>query len=352
MKLYTIGPTEMYQNTKEIRKKEVPYFRTDEFSKDMMRMDELLKKFMGTAEDSKCIYLTASGTAAMEATVMNFFDEKDKVLVINGGSFGSRFVKICKTHNIPHDVIELEFEEELTERHFAPYASNKYSAVIVNLHETSTGQLYNIKMLREFADKTGALLVVDAISTFLCDEFHMDEWGIDAVIISSQKGLCVTPGMAVVALNQKILKTMKPAKTIYFDFKDYIDNMERGQTPFTPAVGIVYEMLDMLEAIEAEGLDARLEKIQRLADVYRETVVCDGIRLLNCPISNAVTTTIFDKPVATEIYNRLKKEGIYVNPSGGELGKYIFRVSHVGDLKEDETKQLAEVIKLLYKQYE
>jgi aspartate aminotransferase-like enzyme len=74
------------------------------------------------------------------------------------------------------------------------------------LHETSTGQLYDIKMISKFCKKNNMYLIVDAISTFLCDEYHMDENDIDVTIISSQKGLCVAPGMSMVAINSRILK--------------------------------------------------------------------------------------------------------------------------------------------------
>ena len=103
MKLFTIGPTEMYENTKVVRRNDIPYFRTPEFSADVQLMDRLLKKQMGTAESSQTIYLTASGTGAMEATIQNCFSAQDKLLVIDGGSFGNRFAQICDIHRIPYE---------------------------------------------------------------------------------------------------------------------------------------------------------------------------------------------------------------------------------------------------------
>lgn len=351
MKLFTIGPTEMFQTTKNIRKNDIPYFRTDDFSNDMKETDFLLKKMMGTSDKSKTVFLTASGTAAMEALVLNCFDEKDRLLVIAGGTFGNRFVEICQVHNIPYDVIGLSDDEELTEAHFEPYNDIEYTGLLVNLHETSTGQLYDIKLLQEFCNRKQIYLLVDAISTFLCDRYRMDEWGINATIISTQKGLCVTPGMAMIVVDQELAERIskRPRRSIYFDFNDYFKNMERGQTPFTPAVGIVYEVLDMLRQIEKQGLDSKLEQVRNLADVYRKAVCGGGISLPDFPMSNAITTTCFEKPVAGEIYRVLRERyEMCVNPSGGDFGKYHFRVSHVGDLSEDETKQLAELIKKIY----
>lgn len=354
MKLFTIGPTEMFQTTKDVRKQDVPYFRTDEFSAHMLEMDRLLKKTMGAAQDAKTVYLTASGTAAMEAVIINSFDEKDRLLVIAGGTFGNRFAELCRIYRISHDVIRLREDEELTGQHFAPYKDTSYTALLVNLHETATGQLYDIDLISGFCREKGMYLIADAISTFLCDEYKMDEWGISATIISTQKGLCVTPGMSMVvvgkALAERILE--RPKACMYFDFKDYFKNIERGQTPFTPAVGIVYEVLDMLRHIEKQGLKNKLAHIETLARVYRENVCCDGIYLPDFKMSNAITTTGFEKPAANSIYKQLREEyGMCVNPSGGDFGAHHFRVSHVGDLSEADMKQLARLIKELYAQY-
>lgn len=354
MKLFTIGPTEMFQTTKDVRENPVPYFRTDEFSQDMLELDRLLKQTMGAAPDSKTVYLTASGTAAMEALIINCFDAEDRLLVIAGGTFGNRFVQLCDIYKIPCDVIRLKEDEELTREHFAQYEDRDYRALLVNLHETATGQLYDIRLLKAFCREKNMYLMVDAISTFLCDPYKMEEWGISATIISTQKGLCVTPGMSMVVVSHELAQRIlaRPRACMYFDFKDYFSNIERGQTPFTPAVGIVYEILDMLRAIEKQGLENKLAHIAELARTYRKAVCGNGIFLPSFPMSNAITTTGFEKPVAGEIYRRLREEHeMCVNPSGGEFGARHFRVSHVGDLTKQDMTALAECIKKLYAQY-
>lgn len=352
MKLFTIGPTEMYENTKVVRRNDIPYFRTPEFSADVQLMDRLLKRQMGTAESSQTIYLTASGTGAMEATIQNCFSAQDKLLVIDGGSFGNRFAQICDIHRIPYESLKLKEGEALEEKHLEFYAKDKFTGLLVNLHETSTGQLYDIQMLKKFCQDKQMYLIVDAISTFLCDDYRMDEWGIDATIISTQKGLCVSPGMSMVVLNKRIIEEKvkkENSGSVYFDFKDYLENIKRGQTPFTPAVGIVYEILDMLQYIESEELQTRLRHIAHLAEVYRKNVCSEGISIPDFNMSNAITTTHFEQPVAQEIYQRLKEEyGMCVNPSGGNFGEYNFRVSHVGALGEEDMLQLAQAIKALY----
>lgn len=352
MKLFTIGPTEMYENTKKKRAEDIPYFRTPEFSADVQLMDRILKKQLKTSETSQIMYLTASGTGAMEAAVQNCFSSQDKLLVINGGSFGNRFVEICKMHKIPYESIDLKWNEVLCEKHLLPFSGRGFTGLLVNLHETSTGQLYDIQLLKNFTQENQMYLIVDAISTFLCDEYKMDEWGIDVTIISTQKGLCVSPGMSMVVLNERIIeeKVKKATPTsIYFDFQDYLANISRGQTPFTPAVGIVYEILDMVQYLERYGVEKRIRDIAERANFYRKNIVGEGIRLPDYPLSNAVTPTFFKEPVAMEIFQDLKDcYSMMVNPTGGELASCSFRVSHVGDLTITDNKLLISKIKELY----
>lgn len=140
MKLFTIGPVEMYPETLEMSGKQLPYFRTSEFSEIMLENEVLLKESIHAPKESKVIFLTASGTAAMEAAVINCFTSDDRLLVIQGGSFGRRFSEICRIHKIPFDELILSFGEVLTKEKLEPYNKKGYSGLLVNLHETSTGQ--------------------------------------------------------------------------------------------------------------------------------------------------------------------------------------------------------------------
>lgn len=336
MKLFTIGPVQMYENTLREKSKQVPYFRTKEFSELMYKTDRQLKKIIGAKESSEAIYLTSSGTAAMEAAVMNIFTEKDKVLVVVGGTFGRRFSEICSIHNIEHEDIILANGEVLTSELLKEYDNKGFTGFLVNLDETSTGQLYDINIIREFCRRNKLYLVIDAITTFLCDEFHMDKFGADAVIISSQKGLCLSPGLSIVVLNERLVQDRicnNAVKSMYFDFKDYIRNMKNGQTPFTPAVGIIYELADMLDYIEEKGLETHLSEIRERADYFRSQLKKIGAGVPAYPLSNAITPVIFEKPVAKIIFEELKNNfDIMVNPTGGNLEQYQLRVSHIGNL--------------------
>ena len=113
----------------------------------MLENKKLMIKLQKAHINSEVVFLTASGSGAMEATVMNCFDQNDRLLIICGGTFGERFVHICNIHNIPHDVIFLKQDEILTSEHFIPYNATGITGLLVNIDETYTGQLYDIRMI-------------------------------------------------------------------------------------------------------------------------------------------------------------------------------------------------------------
>jgi len=346
-KLFTIGPTQMYQSTLDVRKHVVPYFRTPEFSNLMLDNKKLMIKLQKAEEGSEVVFLTASGSGAMEATVMNCFDKNDKLLIVCGGTFGERFVKICEIYQISHEVIRLEADETLTKEHFEAYDNKDFSGVLVNIDETYTGQLYDINIIHSFCQRNDAYLVVDAISSFLCDPYDAAKYSVDATIVSSQKGLCLAPGLSFVTLSPRMVEKVKKTEvtSLYFDFKDYISNMERGQTPFTPAVGVCFELNDMLHKIDDQGVDNRVKEVRERAEYFRKKIDGLPIYLPRYPLSNAISPIRFEKDIAMEFFAYLKdNKNMMVNPVGGELGNRSIRVSHVGDLKfEDYDLLLKEI---------
>lgn len=348
MRLYTIGPVQMYQHTLDLRGQVVPYFRTQEFSDMMLETDRLLKTQVGTNQSSAVVYLTASGTAAMEASVANCLGQNDKVLIIDGGSFGHRFVEICQRLQIRHDALTLGFGESLEQHLLTQYDAQGYTALLVNLHETSTGQLYNIEALSDFCKRSGMMLIVDAISTFLCDPYEMDKYGIDVTILSSQKGLCLSPGLSMVVLNARMVervRTRREPVSIYFDFVSYLKDIERGQTPFTPAVGVLCELNDMLKVITRIGKERRLKEVSEKCRCFRECLRIKGIEIPRYPLSNALTPIVFERDIAYDVFVHLKNEySIFTNPTGGDHGKRVLRVAHVGDNSIESFCRLADLI--------
>lgn len=351
MRLFTIGPVQMFDDiTSEFRGGvQLPYFRTPEFSQLMLDTDRLLKKLIGTADTSRTVYLTASGTAAMEATIMNCFTSEDRLLVVNGGTFGQRFAELCAIHQIPFDEIRLPYGETLSEEHFAPFLDQQLTALLVNIDETSTGQLYDIRLLHDICERCGMYLIVDAISSFLCDPYDMDRYGIDVSISSTQKGACVEPGMSFVVLGERILHERvqrQHVASLYFDFKVYLKNFERGQTPFTPAIGVCQELYASLARIDRMGLQKHLDHIAAVAADFREKSMELPVSIPAFPLSHALTPIVFDEPIAYRVFEVLKdRYDIMVNPTGGPLHETSLRIAHIGETDEEDNTLLIATMK-------
>lgn len=343
MTLFTVGPVEMHPDTLDVAGKQLPYFRTEQFSQINLESERILKKLAGASENDKVAFLTASGTGAMEAAIINAFDEKDRMLIVNGGSFGHRFCEICDVHGIPYDEIKLEFGEELTESHISEYDGKEYSALLVNIHETSTGQLYDIDMLSAFCRKNGMYLIVDAISSFLADDISFNRDGMDIMIISSQKALSLSPGLSAVIMSSRIFDeriSVRKSVCLYLDLKSHIKNGERGQTPFTPAVGILLELNSRLKILEAKGIDRIISETAERAEYFRKIVKDLPVDIPEFRHSNAVTPIVVRNGNAHGIFEQLMSEGMVVTPSGGDLRDKVLRISHIGNLKLEDYDKL------------
>lgn len=349
MKLFTVGPVEPYPCTREIYKQEIPYFRTEVYSELVCKCMQRLGKHLGLENEGKILYFAASGTGAMEATIDNCLSPtEDKALVINGGTFGARFEQLLQHHGIPHTAVTLSTGEALTGQHLAPHANQGYTALLVNLHETSTGQLYDIELLSRFCRENNLLFIVDAISTFMVDPYNMQQYGVDVTIFSSQKGLCLSAGMAFVALSKRALSHLRGCKSSsYFDFADYLNNMTRWQTPFTPAVAIMYELDAMLTYIDQQGgLSYWLENIRQRCLYFRKQAEAAGLKVCrDYPLSNMLTPLLTGSVDAHELFLKLDEQfGFYVNPCGGERAHSMLRISHAGNLSNSDSDALIAAI--------
>lgn len=341
---FTVGPVQSNDEVRAIGAQQVPYFRTAEFSETMFENERILLKLAGAPEGSRAVFLTGSGTAAMEATVMNTLDGNDRVLVVNGGSFGHRFVELLQLHSIPHTAICPEAGYGIDEADLAPFEDAGYTAFVVNLDETSTGVLYDIKLIGDFCKRNGLFLIVDAISAFLADPIDMLADGIDVMIAGSQKALAVPPGVSMLTLSPRALERIERIESgiMYLDLKLALKNGERGQTPFTPAVGTLLQINARLKQLEETGLTAELERISTLAADFRKRIEHLPFKLFSHAPATAVTALEVEPPVsARTIFTTLKDEyEIWICPNGGELADRVFRVGHIGDLTVDDNAKL------------
>ena len=343
---FTVGPVQSCDAVRAIGAENVPYFRTAEFSEIMLENERLMLKFSGAPQGSRVVFITGSGTASMEATIMNVLTSQDRALVVNGGSFGARFCKICDIHDVPYDMIPLVAGHKLRQEDIdLATKGNKYTAFIVNKHETSTGVHYDMRLIGEYCKKNNLLLIVDNISSFLCDEFNMSELGADVMITGSQKALACPPGVSVIVLSPRALArvAVNTPQCMYFDLKDALANQDRGQTPFTPAVGTLLQINARLREIDAAGgVVVEVARAKGLAEYFRARIKELPLEIISESLSNAVTPLHPTNGMsAYDIFLKLKDEhGIWVCPNGGDMKDKIFRVGHMGCLHEADYDRL------------
>lgn len=352
---FTVGPVQSSEAVRAIGAEQVPYFRTAEFSELMLENERLVKKFAHTTEDSKVVFMTCSGSGGMETAIMNTLTPSDKALVINGGSFGERFVELLTLHEIPFTEIKIEHGKALKPEHLAPYEGKGYTAFLLQKHETSTGVHYDIDLVSEFCKRNNCFLIVDTISTFLCDPFDMAALDAGIMITGSQKALACPPGIAVMALAPSALERIEKTKCCcqYLDLKLALKNQERGQTPWTPAVGVLRQINVRLREIDAAGGDkAEIERTAHLANYFRNKLKENNLpfEIISESLSNAVTPLHPTTASAYDIFLKIKDEyGMWICPNGGSMKDTVFRVGHIGALTTADYDRLVDAFKDLQK---
>ena len=348
--IFTPGPVKMSEEILAVGAKQTPYFRNCEFSNVTYACENGLLEMVNAPEGSKVIFLTASGTAGMESVVTNLLTKEDKALVVHGGGFGGRFVDICATHDVPHTDFEVTHTNLSDIEELAP--KGDYSALVVNAHETSVGHLYDLDAMGVYAKKHKMLYIVDAISMLVTDPLDMQTSNIDVVIASSQKGLALPPGLTMVILAPSALKKVQEVKSLYFNFKDYLRNGERGQTPYTPAVTIMLQLEARLAQIKRRGgVSQSIALAKEIAAYFRESIKALPLKAYTPFMPNAMTTlTPTDGKSAMDIVNALE-EGyrVMVCPNGGTERDIIFRVSHMGEMDKVYTDVLIDALHDYYK---
>jgi aspartate aminotransferase-like enzyme len=284
------------------------------------------------------LILCSTGTGGMVGAVNNFFNQGDKVIVINGGKFGERWTKICRNYSLDVDEIVLEWgyavkadiiEEKLRK-------NKDIKGIFVQASETSTGVYHDIQRLASIVKGyNNTLLIVDAISALAAHDLRTDEWGIDVMVGGAQKGLMLPPGIAFISVSEKAWEMAKTSKLprFYFDFKKERENLAKNQTNFTSPVTLIIGLNGSLNMLQAEGLENVFKRHEKLALTTRKAVQALGLELYakESP-SNAVTAIMTPPGIDGQgVYKNLR-EKYGITAAGGQdraRGK-IFRIAHLG----------------------
>lgn len=288
----------------------------------------------------------ASGTGGLEAAIVNVLSPGDRVLSASIGAFGDRFADIAAAHGAQVERLTVEWgralDPDALRARLAEDRERTIRAVLLTHNETSTGVTNDIRSLAAVVREHGALVLVDSISGLLAADLRTDEWGLDVVVAGSQKAFMIPPGMTFLAVSERAWAAHKEARMAryYFDFTAMKKYMERDQTPYTPAVSLLYGLQATLRMIREEGLEAGFERHARLGAAVRAGAQALGLRLLASPehASPAVTAIFAPDGVEPKRLRQHLRERYNVVLAGGQgkLQDSIFRIGHLGYVGEHD----------------
>ncbi len=334
-RLYTPGPTMVPPRVLEAMARPMLHHRKAEFKGVVEEVRELLKYVFQTKEE--VIILTSSGTGAMEAAVANLFSRGDKVLAVNGGKFGERWVELGKTYGL--DVVDMEvqwgYAIDAEKVISALEEDRSIKGVLIQASETSTGVRHPVEKIAEYTRKRGdVVLVVDGITAVGVFDVGMDKLGIDVLITGSQKALMTPPGLSFIALNQKAWEFVEKSNLprYYFDLKKAKKEAPKNQTPYTPAVSLIVGLLEALKMIKEEGLESVFSRHERYLKALTEAFKEMGLEIFSRNPSPALTAVSIPQGVDGEAFVKELQSRFGAVVAGGQakLKGKIFRVSHMG----------------------
>jgi aspartate aminotransferase-like enzyme len=298
------------------------------------------------------LIVTASGTGGLECAVVNTLSPGDRVLAIIIGNFGERFAQIARVYGA--DVTTISYasgqaaDPDQVARALA--ADPSIRAVLVTHNETSTGVTNPLEQIAAAVRPSGALILVDAISSLTSLPVKTDAWGLDVVVSGSQKGWMVPPGLVFVSMSDRAWEAYAQSTMpkYYFDLRLYRDLVPRGQTPQTPAISLYFALDTALDLLEAEGWENIYGRHQACADLTRDGVKQLGLGLLADERYASNTVTAATMPPGVDV-SRLRKElrerhGVVVAGGQGELSGKIIRIGHLGLVTEDDMRQTLDAL--------
>jgi aspartate aminotransferase-like enzyme len=338
------GPTPVPTQVAEAMTRPMINHRGPEFAALLRSVTERLQFFFQTAHP--ILGFPASGTGAMEASVVNLFSPGDSVLAVTIGVFGNRLAQIASVFGLDVSRVDVpwgqaaEPEAVVARLDSLPHAKG----VLLTHNETSTAVMNDVRALAAAirSRRPDVLIVVDAVSSLSCVDLRMDEWDLDVVFTGSQKGWMVPPGLAMIGIGPRAWAATETARLprAYWDFKAARRSLEKGQTPYTPPVSI-YQGLDIaLDMMLAEGRDAIFARHHAVGELTRRRVRALGLQLFAEPAHASDTVTAICVPEGVDgkaLTKALReREGVVIAGGQDKLEGQIIRIGHLGYVHEPD----------------
>lgn len=337
------GPTALPASVREAGARQMINHRGPEFAAMLERILTGMKPYFGTTNDIAMI--SSAGSGGLEAAVVNTLSPGDKVVGVSIGSFGDRFAKIAKTYGADVTKVEAEWgyaaaAEEVRE---VLRATPGTKAVLLTHNETSTGVMNPIASLAAaiHEEAPDALILVDSVSGLGAVPFEMDAWGVDLVVTGSQKAWMAAPGLAMIAASPRAWTAMETATMprFYLDLRAHRDSHANGQTPWTPAIAVVYQVDEGLRLMAAEGKDGVFARHEACAAAARAGLTALGFDLFADPAVASKTVTAANVPEDLDwksFNGEVKRRGVVLAGGQGKLTGKIFRLGHLGSVTLEE----------------
>jgi len=311
--------------------------RSGDFASIMADVTSGLKWLHQTQHD--VLILTASGTGAMEAGIINFLSPGDRVLVGSNGKFGERWAEVCDAYGLNTERVSAEWGKPLDPEQFRTLleadTAKQIKAVIITHSETSTGVLNDLETINRYVKAHGALILVDAVTSLGAANVPVDAWALDVVASGSQKGYMLPPGLGFVSVSPKAWEAYATAKLprYYLDLGKYRKDAAKNTTPFTPPVNMFFALQVALKMMQAEGLEPIFARHQRQMTATRAAMRSLGLPLYAADAAaSPAITAVAPAGVDSEQIRSVMKKRFDIILAGGQdqLKGKIFRVGHLG----------------------
>jgi aspartate aminotransferase-like enzyme len=349
--LRTPGPTPIPDVVRDAQAQQMIDHRGTEFGELLRETSSGLAELIGTG--GEVLLLTGSGSGAMEAAVVNTLSPGDRVLVVVIGAFGERFASIAQAFGANVDRLDVEWGEAadpgaLRER---LAGGDPYRAVLLTHNETSTGVANPLRELASAVREAPGepLVIVDGISGLGAMPFEMDAWGVDVVISASQKAWMASPGIAIAALSERAWEANASARMprAYWDFGEARAWAAKGQTPWTPAVAVLYGLRVGVQKLRDEGRERTWARHAAIARGVVAGIEELGLRPVAAPEHRSATVTAAWLPDGIEwapFNAAMRAKGLVIAGGQGKWTGRILRFGHMGDVGIDEMAEAIEIM--------
>jgi aspartate aminotransferase-like enzyme len=337
------GPTSLPSVVREAGARQMINHRGPEFAGMLERVTSGLKTFFGTTND--IVLITCAGSGGLEAAIVNTLSPGDKVLAVSMGAFGDRFARIASVYDADVTMLNVEWGQAADPAAVreALAAGGPWKAVLLTHNETSTGVMNPIRELAAAVRESApdALILMDGVSSLGAVPFEQDAWGIDVAVSGSQKSWMAAPGMAFLSFSERAWAAADEARTprFYLDVRAYRRSMAGGETPFTPAIAVLFQLDAGIGLMTAEGPAAVFARHAACAAATRAGLDALGFRRFADPAHASETVTCAWLPEGLEwkaFNSALKARKLVVAGGQAKLNGLVFRIGHLGTVTLDE----------------